>query len=97
MANRNQILDLMVIKSWKERSFLDFLTRPRLKPNFGLSRPKSRPREGNQEDKKVREEIEKNKKKSRKKQEKTKFKAIPRYFLAYFDLSSYFEGMTIIP
>ena len=64
--------------SWKSKDSSRLLTRPRLKPNFGLSRLKSRPREEKQENKKVREKIEKNKKKSRKKQEKTKFKAITR-------------------
>ena len=33
----------------------------------------------------------------RKKQEKNKSKAILRYFLAYFDLSSYFEGIIMNP
>ena len=46
---------------------------------------------------KVREKQEENQGETREKQEKNQVQGYSKVFLACFDLSSYFEGMTMIP
>ena len=76
---------------------LELWLRKELKAKLALSRPILGSKKRKEREQKVREKQEENKGETRKKQEKTKFKAIPRYFLAYFDLSSHFEDMVMIP
>ena len=76
------------------------MTKIKIKTNLGLVKTNiSVQREGGEkkktwEGKKERKQ-EKPRQTKRKKQEKNKSKAILRYFLAYLDLSSYFEDMTM--
>ena len=68
------------------------MTKIRIKTNFSLAKTKiSAPREAKEERKEWGERREKQERSKR----KTRSKAILRYFLAYFDLSSYFEDMVM--
>ena len=72
------------------------MTKIKIKTNLGLVKTNiSVQREIKERKNVTRKEGEKTREKTRKKQEKNKSKAILRYFLAYLDLSSYFEDMTM--
>ena len=69
MANSNQILGQIMIKPWKSKESSRVITKPRLKPNFGLSRPKSQPRESQEKSKNIKAIQERNKEETREKQD----------------------------